>query len=139
MDLQFGESVKKESLKLESQGNDSNQVAKILFDRDEQGYNYGIGIILDGNGQPMASSSTLREYAFGELGTSTLGNYMNSAKIMEEVKAVVLRWQRIPEKHWDRFKIALPSDAGTGAVKAGVEIALMLNPDVQTLGIEELG
>jgi aspartate/tyrosine/aromatic aminotransferase len=137
--LDFGQNVYQESLKLQEEGRDANQIAKILSERDPAGHNYGIGIVLDGQGQPMASSSLLLEYAAAELGFSQKGTYMNSGKVMEELKTAVLAWQRIPEQYWGQFKLALPSDAGTGAVKTGVEIGLMLNPQLNTLGIEELG
>lgn len=139
MDSQFGQEVKQEALRLEAQGKDPNQIAKILCDKDSKGHNYGIGIILDGKGQPLPSSSTLLEYITAELGLSKNGTYMNSAKIMEDLKQAVLRWQRVPEKHWKQFKVALPSDAGTGAVVTGVAVELMLNPKLKALGIEELG
>lgn len=139
MDLQFGENVYKQACELQEQGKDANQIAKVLYDRDSEGYNYGIGIVLGGDGQPMATSSTLLEYASAELGLSKSGTYMNSNKILQEVKIATLKWQRIPEKYWDQFKLVLPSDAGTGAVKTGVEIALVLNSRISALGIEELG
>jgi aspartate/tyrosine/aromatic aminotransferase len=64
---------------------------------------------------------------------------MNSAKIMNDLKIAALKWQRIPEQYWGQFKLAMPSDAGTGAVKTAIEIGLMLDPDLSTLGIEALG
>jgi len=137
--LAFGEKVYQESLKLKEEGRDANQIAKILAEKDPEGHNYGIGIVLDGEGKPMDSSSVLLEYASAELGLSGAGTYMNSAKIMNDLKVAALKWQRIPEQYWGQFKLALPSDAGTGAVKTAVEIGLMLNPAVNTLGIESLG
>jgi hypothetical protein len=139
MDLQFGKNVYEQSLKLQEQGKDANQIAKILFDQDSKGHNYGIGIVLDGNGQAMATSSTLLEYLSAELELSKRGRYMNSNALMEELKIATLKWQRIPEKYWGQFKLAIPSDAGTGAVKTSVEIALMLDSRIRTLGIEEFG
>lgn len=139
MDLKFGEQVKKEAARLQEQGKDANQIAAILCDQDKDGHNYGIGIILNGDGQPASTSSVLLEYLRKELEESSLGNYMNSNKILADVKTATLKWQRIPEKYWDQFSLALPSDAGTGAVISSVEIALMLNPSITTLGIEELG
>lgn len=139
MDLQFGKKVYEQALKLQEQGKDANQIVKILFDQDREGYNYGIGIVLDGNGQPMATSSTLLEYTSTELERSKLGRYMNSNALMEELKIATLQWQRIPEQYWGPFKLAVPSDAGTGAVKTSVEIALMLDARICTLGIEEFG
>jgi len=137
--LALGEKVYQESQKLKEEGRDANQIAKILSEQDPDGHNYGIGIVLDGEGQPMASSSVLLEYASAELGLSGTGTYMNSAKIMNDLKVAVLKWQRIPEQYWGQFKLAMPSDAGTGAVKTAVEIGLMLDPDVSILGIESLG
>jgi aspartate/tyrosine/aromatic aminotransferase len=139
MDLRFGESVKSEAARLESQGVDQNQIAGILCKKDPHGYNYGIGIMLDGAGKPMASSSTLLEYVAKEVHESKVGNYMNSASLMEELTRAVLRWQRIPENCWKQFKLILPSDGGTGAVQTAVTVALLLHPNINTLGIEELG
>ncbi len=139
MDLQFGENVYKQMRKLTEQGKDANQIAKILCDQDPEGHNYGIGIMLDGTGQAMPTSSTLLEYTYAELELSKSGTYINSNKILEELKIATLKWQRIPEQYWGQFKLALPSDAGTGAVKTGVEVASLLDPRVRALGIEELG
>lgn len=139
MDRDFGQSVQRKAGELQQAGKDANQSAKILFDQDPQGYNYGIGIILDGKGTPAESSATLARYLKAELETCSSGSYMNSAKLMGDLKQAVLRWQRIPEEYWDFFSLALPSDAGTGAVKSAVELQLMLNPHLRTLGIESLG
>ena len=139
MDLQFGKQVNEDALELAQQGKDANQIAKILCDRDSEGHNYGIGIVLNDDGQPMASSSALLEYTSEELGFSKDGDYMNSNAIMEEVKIATLQWQRIPKEYWQYFKLALPSDAGTGAVKSAVETALILDSRIDVLGIEELG
>ncbi|MBF0289266.1 MAG: aminotransferase class I/II-fold pyridoxal phosphate-dependent enzyme [SAR324 cluster bacterium] len=139
MELQFGKSVQAEGLQLAKSGKDVNQVAQVLCDKDNQGHNYGIGIVLNGNGQPMNTSATLLEYISAELEYSKRGTYMNSAKIMDELKQTVLRWQRIPEQYWNQFRLALPSDAGTGAVKSAVELTLLQNPSFHTLGIQALG
>ena len=139
MDIQFGRQVMLHAQELLASGKDANQSAKVLFDQDPDGYNYGIGIILDGKGKPAKSSATLTEYVAAELKGCDAGVYMNSAKIMPQIKEAALRWQRIPEKYWDDFKLALPSDAGTGAVKSAVEYELLLNSDITTLGIEEFG
>ena len=108
MTLQFGEQVKNEAKKLLEQGKDANQIAKILFDKDAEGYNYGIGIILDGNGKPMTTSATLLEYSIAEMQKSKSGTYMNSATVMAKVKESVLKWQRIPETYWSNFELILP-------------------------------
>ena len=139
MEFQFGQDVHKESLQLAGQGKDPNQIANVLCQKDKEGHNYGIGIILNGHGDPMPSSSTLIRYAQEELKSSQSGKYLNSAKAMEDLKKAVLSWQRIPEKYWGQFELALPSDAGTGAVQTGVETACVLNPAIQNLGIEKLG
>jgi len=139
MDLEFGKKVYGQALELQEQGKDPNQIAKILCDRDNEGSNYGIGIVLGGDGQAAATSAVLLEYASLELELSKRGTYMNSGAILEELRTAALKWQRIPEKYWDCFELAIPSDAGTGAVKTGVEIMLMLNPSVGALGVEELG
>ena len=139
MDIQFGRRVVENAQELIASGKDANQSAKVLFDQDPQGHNYGIGIILDGEGKPAKSSATLSEYLSAELQGCDTGVYMNSAKLMPQVKEAVLRWQRIPEKYWDDFKLALPSDAGTGAVKSAVEYELLLNSELTTIGLEEFG
>ena len=139
MDIQFGRQVLKNLEELIASGKDVNQSAKILFDQDPQGHNYGIGIILDGQGQPAKSSATMAEYAAAELQNCDAGVYMNSARHMQQIKEAVLRWQRVPETYWDDFQLALPSDAGTGAVKTAVEYELLLQPDITRIGIEELG
>lgn len=139
MGLEFGTSVYNKMRELQQGGKDVNLIAKILFDQDPQGHNYGIGIVLDGEGKPAASSPALLKYASAEVEQSTSGVYLNSNKVLPELKKAVLQWQRIPEQYWEHFTLALPSDGGTGAVKTAVEIALQLNPQIDTLGIEELG
>jgi aspartate/tyrosine/aromatic aminotransferase len=136
---EFGNSVYEKAQKLAEEAKDANQIAKVLCDQDPQGHNYGIGIMLDGHGRPMGTSSALLEYAFKELETSGEGNYMNSAGLMNDLKEAVLRWQRVPEKHWDHFILALPSDAGTGAVKTGIELATLLNLNIRQIGVEKFG
>lgn len=138
-EAQFGQTVWEEARRQQEQGKDPNQTANILCQRDPEGQNYGIGIILDGNGRPMPTSPTLLEYAGKELRESGVGTYLNSAKKMESLKDAVLDWQRIPRKNRDQFKLILPSDAGTGAVQTAVEFALTMRPASRTLGIEKLG
>lgn len=139
MALQFGKAVYEKAQQLAAEAKDANQIAKILCDQDPQGHNYGIGILLDDRGQPLGSSSTLQEYAVKELETTTEGNYMNSAKLLNEMKAAVLQWQRIPHEYWEHFILALPSDAGTGAVKTAIELALVLNAQCHKMGVEKFG
>jgi aspartate/tyrosine/aromatic aminotransferase len=139
MDVAFGKDVAKAAREMVAQGKDVNQTAKILFDKDPAGSNYGIGIILDGEGAPARSSATLAKYAAEEVQNSGTGTYYNSAKVMSQMKEAVLRWQRVPETYWDSFKLALPSDAGTGAVKSAIELEMLLNPDYNRIGVEELG
>lgn len=139
MTLQFGQKVYKEALQLQDEGKDGNQIAKILAEQDPAGQNYGIGIVLDGNGKPVPTSPTLLDYVGQELEVSGFGKYMTSGTILEQVKIAALKWQRVPEKYWGQFKLALPSDAGTGAVKTAVEMGLMLTPQADTLGLEALG
>lgn len=139
MSLDFGKKVCETADDLKAQGRDANQIAKILFDRDPEGNNYGIGIVLDNQGQPMSSSSLLLQYAKAELELCKPGNYMSSAKLAEALKVEVLKWQRIPETYWENFQLILPSDAGTGAVKTAVEVELLENSNIDTIGIEENG
>ena len=139
MNLDFGKSVYEKSQQLVAEAKDSNQIAKILCDQDPKGHNYGIGILLDNKGQPLGSSSVLQNYVSRELQDSQQGIYMNSANILDKVKESVLRWQRIPRRYWDQFILALPSDAGTGAVKAAVELSLLINSQLDTIAIEAFG
>ena len=139
MDARFGSTVKQEALRLEDSGKDPNQIAGILCKKDPEGANYGIGIVVGGDGKPLASSSVLLEYIAAETQASTSGSYNNSAALMGELKKSVLKWQRIPEEYNDRFILALPSDAGTGAVQTAVHFNLVLDPGLKTLGIEEWG
>ena len=139
MDLQFGKAVYTQAQQLAEEAKDANQISKILCDQDPQGHNYGIGILLDEQGQPLHSSSVLQEYVVKELETTCEGNYMSSAKILQKMKEAVLQWQRVPQEHWEHFILALPSDAGTGAVKTAIELALMLNPQCDKIGIEKFG
>ncbi|MBN1561411.1 hypothetical protein JW998_14245 [candidate division KSB1 bacterium] len=139
MDLEFGQHTAKTAQEMLAQGKDVNQTVKILFDRDPQGHNYGIGIILNGRGEPAASSPTLTDYALQELQNCAMGTYYNSAALMEQLQEAVLRWQRIPEEYWPYFNLALPSDSGTGAVQSAVQLALLQNPAYNTIGIQELG
>jgi hypothetical protein len=138
-ELPFGRATLDKAAALEKLGRDPNQIAGILCDQDPEGHNFGIGIVIDRDGRPMPSSPTLLAYAARELETSKLGRYMNSADSMEELKARVLEFQRIPASYADHFSIATPSDAGSGAVKMGLELAFALDPARTAVGVEELG
>ena len=139
MDFEFGQSVQKDGQQLLASGKDANQVANILCEKDPLGHNYGIGIVLDSAGKPAPTSGTLLEYVTAEVSASQSGRYMNSAKLMPAVKESILRWQRIPEKYWERFHLGLPSDAGTGAVETAVQTAVALSPGLTTAAVEALG
>lgn len=135
----FGSKVVEEAKKLASTGKDPNQIANILCQQDPQGQNYGIGIILDGQGKAGATSSTLLEFAKAELESSRSATYLNSAKIMAQLTSQVLKWQRIPGEYHEKFILGLPSDAGTGAVQTAVQMGLAMKPELRTLAAEELG
>ncbi len=139
MDRQFGQNVYEQAQQLQQQGKDANQIAKILCDQDPNGHNYGIGIVLGGDGKPAATTDILLQYTEAELKRSTLGSYMNSGTLMEKLKIAILTWQRIPEQYWENFALSLPSDAGTGAVKTALEMALVLNEKFTAIGLEEFG
>jgi len=140
MNLDFGNAVQQSARTLKQEGRDANQIAKVLCDRDPDGHNYGIGIILGGDGRPMPTSPTVLEGLKEELANSSAGSYMSSAKSMEDLRRSVLAWQRIPEKFWDRFILAVPSDAGTGAVVTALQFTLALeSASFSILGVEELG
>ena len=79
MTSSFGSAVKQAAEVLSAQGKDANQIAKIVCDRDPDGFNYGIGIVVDGQGQAWPTSETLLNYARTELGNSLLGEYMSTA------------------------------------------------------------
>ncbi|AWT58906.1 MAG: hypothetical protein DF168_00078 [Candidatus Moanabacter tarae] len=138
-EMKFGESVRKRALSLTAEGRDANQIAKILCDTDAVGHNYGIGIVLDADGRAMTSSETILKYTLEEIEDSRRGNYQSSTAIIDDLKTAVLKWQRIPEALWGQFLLFLPSDAGTGAVKSAVDLALRLNNKVISIGVEELG
>ena len=137
--IEFGHKVIEKAQQLAQEGRDPNQTAKILCDADPLACNYGIGIILDRNGNPYPTSPTLLKYVKKELETSTSGSYMNSMKDAGKIKEMVLQWQRVPQEHWDSFIFAMPSDAGTGSVKTGLEYAALVRPGIRRIGIEELG
>ena len=138
MKFSFGTAVQRAAASLSTQGKDANQIAKIVCDQDPEGYNYGIGIVVDGQGRAWPTSETLLNHARAEIDNSLLGEYMSTASLADSLKEAVLRWQRIPKEHWDRFSLLIPSDAGTGAVKTAVEMALQLYPDLEAIGVEEL-
>lgn len=138
MKTSFGAAVQRTAEALSAQGKDANQIAKIVCDQDPDGYNYGIGIVVDGKGRAWPTSETLLCQARTEIDHSLLGEYMSTASLATPLKEAVLRWQRVPEDYWDRFSLLIPSDAGTGAVKTAVEMALQLYPDLQGIGVEEL-
>ncbi len=138
-DTEFGKNVVTEAKRLQSEGRDANQTAKILCDADSDASNYGIGIILNEQGKAFRTSPLLIETMQEELKNSGSGSYMNSMKIMDKVKQSVLKWQRIPEEYWDRFIFCMPSDAGTGCVKTGLEYATVAQLDIKGIGVEEFG
>jgi hypothetical protein len=135
----FGDEVLAEAEKLRAGGLDANQIAGILCKKDPQGKNYGIGIVLGNNGKPLATSSTLLDYARRELEESGSGVYVNSDALKKDVTEAVLRWQGVPEAHWSHFQLLLPSDAGTGAVQTAIQAATLLKDGFTTLAVETLG
>jgi hypothetical protein len=135
----FGDAVIAEAVRLQQTGLDANQIAGMLCKRDPQGKNYGIGILLGGNGKPLPTSPTLLEYVQRELQASGNGSYLNSDAVKHEMTEALLRWQGVPESLWSRFQLLLPSDAGTGAVQMAVQVATLLHEGLSTLAVEELG
>ncbi len=134
-----GDAVMEEARRLRESGLDSNQIAGLLCRRDPQGKNFGIGILVGGDGKPLATSPTLLEYAERELRESGAGAYLNSDSLKKEIKEAVLRWQGVPENLWPNFQLLLPSDAGTGAVQTAIQAAQLLREGFTTLSAEELG
>jgi len=135
----FGDAVIAEAVRLRQTGLDPNQIAGILCKQDPQGKNYGIGILLGGNGKPLPTSPTLLEYVQRELQESGNGSYLNSDAVKKELVEAVLRWQGVPESLWPHFELLLPSDAGTGAVQMAVQTAALLREGLSALAVEELG
>ncbi len=135
----FGDAVIAEAERLRQTGLDANQIAGALCKRDPQGKNYGIGIILGGNGKPLPTSPTLLEYVQRELEESGSGSYLNSDAVKKDLIEAVLRWQGVPESLWPHFELLLPSDAGTGAVQGAVQAATLLKGGLTTLAVQELG
>lgn len=126
-------------MELAAAGKDVNQIAALLCGDDPDGHNYGIGIMLAGNGKPMSKSAMLMAKTCDKLTAST-AKYYNSAAFMESLKGKILAWQGIPEKYWDSFVLALPSDSGTGAVVEGLRLILMDQPGLHTgMTVEEMG
>jgi len=136
---QFGDAVIAEAARLRQTGLDPNQIAGILCKQDPQGKNYGIGILLGGNGKPLPTSPTLLEYVQRELQESGTGSYLNSDAVKKALTEAVLRWQGVPESLWPHFELLLPSDAGTGAVQMAVQAATLLKEGLSVLAVEELG
>ncbi len=135
----FGDAVIAEAARLRETGLDPNQIAGILCKRDPQGKNYGIGILLGGNGKPLPTSPTLLEYVQRELQESGNGSYLNSDAVKQALTDAVLRWQGVPESLRSSFELLLPSDAGTGAVQTAVQAAALLKEGLSALAVEELG
>jgi hypothetical protein len=136
---QFGDTVIAEAARLRQTGLDANQIAAILCKQDPQGKNYGIGILLGGNGKPLPTSPTLLEYVQRELQESGNGSYLNSDAAKKGLTEAVLRWQGVPESLWPQFELLLPSDAGTGAVQMAVLAAALLKDGISAIAVEELG
>jgi aspartate/tyrosine/aromatic aminotransferase len=139
MDIQLGRSNIEKAEELKKLGRDANQIASVLCDQDPEGHNFGIGIVIGSDGRPMSTSQTLLEYVSAELAVSGAGTYVSSTKILETFKRRVLAFQRVPEKLWGQFLVAVPSDAGTGAVRLAMELAFMRDDMLRSLGVEELG
>ena len=119
-------------------GADVNQVADLLARADAQAANYGIGIILDGHGRPMPTSTELMAQTLraGEAGAEA--TYLSSKTLHGQLLPQVLNWQRIPKQYWDNFLLVTPSDAGTGAVNTAVQMYLMMSSKISALAVEEL-
>ena len=135
----FGDAVIAEAARLRQTGLDPNQIAGILCKKDLQGKNYGIGILLGGNGKPLPTSPTLLQYVQQELQSSGSGSYLNSDATKKDLTEAVLRWQGVPESLFQHFELLLPSDAGTGAVQTAVQAATLLKEGLTALAVEELG
>jgi hypothetical protein len=135
----FSERILQEAARLKETGLDPNQIAGLLCKSDPDGCNYGIGIILDAQGKPAATSPTLLDAVREEVAQSGKGIYQNSDALMKDMTEAVLRWQGVPEHLWSRFRLLLPSDAGTGAVQTALQIVSLWDEAADTLAVEELG
>ncbi len=133
----FGDEVIAEAERLRQAGLDVNQIAGMLCKRDPQGKNYGIGILVGGNGKPLGTSPTLLEYVQRELQESGNGSYMTSDAFKKDLTEAVLRWQGVSESLWPHFDLLLPSDAGTGAVQTAVQAATLLKEGISAIAVEE--
>jgi aspartate/tyrosine/aromatic aminotransferase len=136
---EFGAKVAEKARQLAVEGRDAMQTTKILCDADPKASNYGIGIILAAAGGAYPTSPTLLKYIGEELKRSSAGTYRNSMNAAEMIKEKVLQWQRVPKEHWQNFVFGMPSDAGTGCVKTGLEYAILQQPGIDRVGVEELG
>lgn len=138
MSVPFGQSVVEKAKELAGQGKDANQIAKIVFDQDGAGYNYGIGILLNNKGQAWPTSPTLLNRVRAELDNSVRGDYMNTTGLSGRLKEATLSWQRVPEQYWSQFSLMIPSDAGTGAVQSAIDMALVQHSALNRIAVEEL-
>lgn len=137
--MEFGAGVAERAEKLAAAGKDANQIASILCGEDPEGRNYGIGVVLGGDGRPVPGSPTLKKWLLREVEENTAGTYLNSAKIHARATEAVLSWLRIPEDSWDDFILVTPSDSGTGAVTSGIDTLRIVHPEYSSLGVEERG
>src|ERR1041384_4724892 len=96
----FGDEVVEEAQRRRESGLDANQIAGALCQKDPQGRNYGIGILLDRDGKPMPTSPTLLSYVEKELRGSGAGSYANSEALKKGMLEATLRWQGVPEALW---------------------------------------
>ena len=85
----FGAAVQRTAEALSAQGRDANQIAKIVCDQDPDGYNYGIGIVVDGKGRAWPTSETLLNHARAEIDNSLLGEYMSTSSLAASLKEAV--------------------------------------------------
>lgn len=137
--LEFGAAVAGRAEEMAGAGKDANQIASILCGEDPEGRNYGIGVVLGGDGKPVAGSPTLKKWLLREVEENTAGTYLNSTKIHARATEAVLSWLRIPEASWGDFIMVTPSDSGTGAVTSGIDTLRIVYPGYGSLGVEERG
>lgn len=126
--------------RLRRAGLDPNQIAEILWQRDPIGFNYGVGVVLNGDGRPMATPPEIVDAVIRETLESQLAVYRTlSNDDRERLKEAVLDWQGCPAALRSRFEIAVISDSGTGALQTGLQLEALMNGQAERTAIRPRG
>jgi len=139
--MSFSEERAKKSLalavKLQKNGIDYNQVASQVAASDPGSANYGIGLMMGGDGRPLPENRLMLE-ALKDLAVPGPSAYRSVTNLMPIVKEKLLMWLCVPDKYWEDFILACPSDGGTGAVQAGLQALLMVS-NLRSINVSQKG